>query len=76
MSDNINEKLWEAAQDGRYEEAAACVARGADPAWTDDEHGWTALHWHCAARRGSVQVVGLLLDHGWDMEAGSEYGSR
>ena len=72
MSDNINEKLYSAAYGGRYEEAAACVAGGADPARTSD--GMSALH--AAAYSGSVQVVRLLLDHGWDKEARDHCGSR
>ena len=70
MSDNINEKLYWAAEDENYEEAAACIARGADPAWTNND-GWTALH--AAASSGSVQVAGLLLDHGWDKDARTTY---
>ena len=66
MSDNINKKLYKAARDGSYEEAAGCIARGAFPAWTDSA-GWSALH--DAALGGHVQVVELLLDHGWDLEA-------
>ena len=71
MSDNINEKLWEAAKDGRYEEAAACIAR-ADPTWT--LQGRSALHW--TARDGHVRVAELLLDHGWDLEARTSAGQR
>ena len=66
MSDNINLKLFYAAQAGRYDEVAGCISRGADPAWTH-HNGWSALHE--AALGGNVQVAELLLDHGWDMEA-------
>ena len=72
MSDDINQELYSAALDGRYDEVAGSISR-ADPGWTS-VGGNSALHG--AAWHGSVQVAGLLLDHGWDTEAGSEYGSR
>ena len=59
MSDNINRKLFYAAQlfnaasGGRYDEVAACISRGADPAWTHRDC-WSALHQ--AAQHGHVQV--------------------
>ena len=72
MSDNVDRALFSAARDGRYEETAACIARGADPTWT--LQGRSALHW--TARDGHVQVVELLLDHGWDLEARTSAGQR
>ena len=75
MSDNINRKLFYAAQlfnaasGGRYDEVAACISRGADPAWTHRDC-WSALHQ--AAQHGHVQVARLLLDHGWHTEGRSE----
>ena len=35
MSEDINFKLYEAAEDGRYDEVAAYISRGADPTWTN-----------------------------------------
>ena len=64
-------ELFLAAKDGRYEEAAACIAR-ADPTWT--LQGRSALHW--TARDGHVRVAELLLDHGWDLEARTSAGQR
>ena len=72
MSDNVDRGLFNAARDGRYDEAAACIARGADPTWT--LQGRSALHW--TASDGFVQVAGLLLDHGWDLEARTSTGKR
>ena len=71
MSDNVDRALFSAARDGRYDEAAACIAR-ADPTWT--LQGRSALHW--TARDGHVRVAELLLDHGWDLEARTSAGQR
>jgi len=74
MGEDINKKLnREARYYGRYDKVAACIARGADPTWTESD-GRSALH--CAAEQGSVRVVGLLLDHGWDKEARDRDGRR
>ena len=73
MSEEINEQLYWAAQDGRYAEVAACIARGAEPGWTH-RLGWAALHW--AAAGGHTRVSGLLLDSGWDLEARTNSGLR
>ena len=73
MSEDINEQLYWAAQDGRYAEVAACIARGAEPGWTH-RLGWAALHW--AAAGGHTRVSGLLLDSGWDLEARTNSGLR
>ena len=62
MSDDINQEIYSAASDGRYDEVAGSISH-ADPGWTS-AGGNSALH--NAAWYGSVQVVGLLLDHGWD----------
>ena len=72
MSDNINFKLYWAAWHGKYDEVAGYISRGADPAWTYRSD--SALH--IAAENGRVQVVGLLLDHGWDKEARNDWGRR
>ena len=73
MSEDTNEQLYWAAQDGRYAEVAACIARGAEPGWTH-RLGWAALHW--AAAGGHTRVSGLLLDSGWDLEARTNSGLR
>ena len=73
MSEDINFKLYEAAEDGRYDEVAAYISRGADPTWTNGSiYVRTALH--RAAWNGHVRVAGLLLDHGWNLKARNSVG--
>ena len=72
MSEDINFKLYEAAEDGRYDEVAAYISRGADPTWTNGIYVRTALH--RAAWNGHVRVAGLLLDHGWNLKARNSVG--
>ena len=70
--EDINQNLFSAAWNGDYDQVSALISRGADPAWTYRSD--SALH--IAAENGRVQVVGLLLDHGWDKEARNDWGRR
>ena len=59
MSEDINEQLYWAAQDGRYAEVAACIARGAEPGWTH-RLGWAALHWAAAGGHTRKKCIGKV----------------
>lgn len=58
--------IHRAARDGDADEVARLLADGADPDATD-RAGYTALHY--AAQSGSIEIAGLLLDAGADIEA-------
>lgn len=53
--------------------ARALLEAGADVAWRDREHGWTALH-HAVAGPGDAQLVELLLEHGANPDVASAWG--
>ena len=65
MSDNIDRKLWDAANAGDE----ALVSQLIDQATVDwrDQYDETALH--MAAANGHTPVVTRLLDAGWSLEA-------
>ena len=71
MDEDINQKLYEAARVGEYDQVSALISRGASPQWTDSD-GWSALH--MAAFNGYVPVARLLLDHGWQLDLADDDG--
>ena len=60
MSDNIDQKLYRAADRGKESLVSQLIGQRGD-------YGWTALHQ--AAWRGHTSVVPRLLDAGWSLEA-------
>eukprot|EP00966_Prymnesium_polylepis_P221415 5121823-Prymnesium_polylepis.1 len=66
--------LLHAIRAGWTDAAAMILARGADAnaAGAALAHRWLALH--CAAQREDTEAVGLLLDHGADINARGEHG--
>ena len=73
MSDNIDRKLWDAAEAGNE----ALVSQLIDQATVDWRAAAGAGHWtalHMAAYEGHTPVVTRLLDAGWSLEARSVSG--
>ena len=71
MDEDINQKLYDAANRGEYEKVSALISRGASPEWTDGS-GRSALHY--AACIGRDLVARLLLDHGWQLDRANNWG--
>ena len=67
MSENINDKLWDAAWRGEGALVSQYIEQGAEVDWKGGVFNNTALHQ--AARSGHTHVVTRLLDAGWSVEA-------
>jgi adenosylhomocysteine nucleosidase len=64
--------LHSAVAGKRWDVAPVLLARGADPD-ARQEGGYTALH--AAVRRGDLELVGLLVDHGAHAEVADDAGT-
>ena len=81
MSENINKKLWYAADHGDEARVSQLIEKGAEVDWTgdDDDNSWTDGDWdstalHQAAIGGHTPVVTRLLDSGWSLDARDSNG--
>jgi ankyrin repeat domain-containing protein 50 len=59
-ANNINEKLWQAANSGNIDELKKFLAKGADPNYC--RNGYTVLM--CAAHQGHLSVTKILVAKG------------
>lgn len=59
--------LLQAVQFGNLKRVKAGLQQGLDPNYSDDEDGYTLLHW--AAQEGYADIIRLLVRHGGDVEA-------
>eukprot|EP00050_Salpingoeca_kvevrii_P004521 m.254978 g.254978 ORF g.254978 m.254978 type:complete len:242 (+) comp11009_c1_seq19:3031-3756(+) len=66
------EQLRDAARDGRDDEAKQLLKDGTSVNCTDDEFGWTPLHF--AAFNGRQSVVAVLVAHGADIHCRNSLG--
>ena len=71
MSDEIDRKLWKAAERGDEAVMRQFIEQGASVDWKG-QHGFTTLH--KAAIKGHTHVLPLLLDAGWSLEAMDYHG--
>jgi len=73
MSGSVEEKLYEAAEDGRVSAVSSLLRHPEiNVNWTNEDH-WTPLH--AASWNGHVEVVKLLLAHpNIDVNVRNEYG--
>ena len=73
MDEDINQKLFDAARVGEYDDVNALIYRaGVRPQWSNSS-GKSALHW--AAWRGHIPVARLLLDNGWELDRADDKGT-
>lgn len=70
QAQDLKERLWEAAREGKTEEVGQVLDRGADPN-AATRYGVTALHY--AADRGYLETVRLLLSRGADPNAADSF---
>ncbi|CAH0385197.1 unnamed protein product [Bemisia tabaci] len=68
----LEEKLREAACIGDLEAIITLIKEGVNPNAQHLINGWTALHW--AAKRGQLDIVKYLLEHGADKAALTKKG--
>ena len=71
MSDEIDRKLWKAAERGDEAVMKQYIEQGASVDWKG-QFGFTTLH--KAAIKGHTHVLPLLLDAGWSLEARDDHG--
>ena len=70
-SDDYDQRLILAAQEGRISNVQKWLRRGADINATDLDL-WTALHMACA--HSHFNIVQFLIDHGAEIDAKNDYG--
>ena len=70
---NVNDKLYHAAKDGDEALVRQCIGEGASKNWKyGDSFKYSALHQ--ASKAGHTNVVKILLDAGWNMDAKTQAG--